>query len=194
MYSNRNFLLVLGLIGAFAGSSSAVPVWTETVDGDLSGNRLAPTAIGVSIGSNEISGTTVGGDIDYFTIEVPANTALEQIRVVMYDNPFDRGFLAIQTGSTITEDPNSPNVAHLLGWVHLDAAFVGGNVLDDLGKGAGAIGFSGLLGPGTYSFWLQQLNTTTDYTLDFVILPEPGAAILLALGLAALAGRRRARG
>ena len=85
-------------------------------------------------------------------------------------------------------------MANLLGWVHLSSSLLGTDVLDNIGTGPGAIGFLPPLGPGTYSFWLQQTGgSLTTYGLDLVVVPEPTAAALLALGLLGLAASRRRR-
>ena len=46
----------------------AIPLWDETLNGDLSGNRLEPTPFGLNEGSNALSGVTVVGDLAYFSI------------------------------------------------------------------------------------------------------------------------------
>ena len=45
----------------------AAVVWNESVNGDISGNRLAPTTVALSVGSNDVIGSVVGNpsDIDY---------------------------------------------------------------------------------------------------------------------------------
>ena len=190
-----HFALILSLIGALAASASAVPIWTEGVDGDLSNDRLAPTSLGVlGNGTHGISGTTVVGDRDYFTIVIPSGSVLSQIVLTQFDQPLELAFLAVQSGTTITVDPLAPSAATLLGWVHPSAALLGTDILDDMGAGGGAIGFLPPLGSGTYSFWLQQTGgAVIGYGFDFVVVPEPAAAVMLALGLAglAVAGRRR---
>jgi hypothetical protein len=177
-----------------AHAATAAPIWTESVDGDLSNDRLVPTPLAVALGSNTLTGTTVVGDRDYFSIVVPSGAVLQQITLTAFDQPFDQAFLAVQTGGTITEVPTAPNVANLLGWVHPNATMIGTNILDDLALGTGAIGFIPPLGPGTYSFWMQQTGSAViGYGIDFVVVPEPTAAALLALGLLGLVivGRRR---
>jgi hypothetical protein len=187
--------LALCLSLGLAQAGFAAPIWTESTDGDLSNAFSAPTPLpALAVGSNTLTGTTVVGDRDYFTIVVPSGAVLSQITLTAFSQPFDLAFLAIQNGSVITESPTAPNVANLLGWVHPGASMLGTNILDDLALGTGAQGFTPPLGPGTYSFWLQQTGSAViGYGFDFVVVPEPTAAALLALGLLGLlfVGRRR---
>ena len=189
------FGLISILIGALAASASAAPIWTESTDGDLSNDRLAPTSLGVlGNGSNTVTGTTVANERDYFTIVIPSGSVLSQIVLTQYDHPTELAFLAVQSGTTITVDPLAPSAATLLGWVHPSASLLGTDILDDMGAGFGAIGFLPPLGPGTYSFWLQQTGgTVIGYGLDFVVVPEPTAAMSLALGLTGIGVARRRR-
>jgi hypothetical protein len=174
---------------------SAATIWSEGVNGDLSGNRAAPTALAVASGTNTISGSTTGGDLDYFTFTVPAGSTFTNLRLASF-GATNLAFLAIQPGSAITENPGAPVAANLLGYVHLGPALVGTDILDNMAASNGlsppAQGFSLPLGPGSYAFWLQQANATpTSYSLDLVIAPEPASAGLVAAGLASLAARRR---
>jgi hypothetical protein len=190
----RSTVLAALAAAVLSQGALAAPIWTESVNGDLSNDHLAPTALALGLGSNTVSGTTITGDRDYFTVVVPAGRQISSILLSGFDLPFDLAFVAIQSGGIITENPGAPNVANLLGWVHIGAHLLGTDILDDLGTGPGAIGFLPPLGPGTYSFWVQQTGgTLTSYGLDIVTVPEPTAAALLALGLLGLAfaGRRR---
>ncbi len=188
----RSLVLAASVLSATV--ASAATLYSETASGDLSGNRLSPTALGtLTLGSNVLSGATGSGDRDYFTITVAAGQTLSEITLLTYQSTDGRSFLGVQSGSTFTEDPNAANVANILGYTHFGfatPAAQGTNILDDLGTGFGAIGFAGTLGPGTYTFWLQQLGAPTVYSLDFVTVPAPGAAGLTLVTLA-FAGRRR---
>jgi hypothetical protein len=178
-----------------AGSAAAVPLYSESVSGDLSGNRAAPTNLGtLTLGTNVLNGTTGNSDRDYFRVTVAAGQTLSAITLLTYQSADGRSFLGVQSGSVITEDPNSANVANMLGYTHFGfatAASQGTNILDDIGAGFGAIGFVGTLGPGTYTFWLQQLGAATTYSLDFVTVPSPGALGVMMAGMAGLGCRRR---
>ncbi len=90
-------------------------------------------------------------------------------------------------------------MANLLGYAHFGPADepVGSNRLDNIATGAGAQGFSGTLGPGTYTFWSQQTGANAStYTLAFDVttisaVPVPPLfAGILAVGLGVIGFRR----
>jgi len=190
MRLRRRMLGVLLALASAQGAAAAT-IWDEGVNGDLSSDRANPTPLALALGSNTIIGSVNGPERDYFRFNLPAGTSLTQIHLVSYA-PDDVGFLAIQTGTQITVDPSAPSPAPLLGWVHTAQSQVGSDILDDMGHGGGAIGFTPPLGPGDYSFWMQQAGAvTTSYELELVVVPEPASAALLAVGLGALALARR---
>ncbi len=182
---------------AFAHGAAAATIWDEGVNGDFSGNRLAPTALAVAVGTNTISGSTITGDVDYFTFTVPVASTFTQMVLSSY-GATNVAFIAIQSGSIITETPGAPNPANLLGYLHFGPVQVGTDVLDEMGASNGsspaAQGFALPLGPGDYAFWLQQGSPTpTSYSFDIVVVPEPSTGALFTLGLVALALVRRRR-
>ena len=67
-------------------------------------------------------------------------------------------------------------------------AQVGDNILDELGAASlGGSGFSGALGAGTYTFWLQETSANIDaYSLDIRVVPIPSAFLLMISGLGLL--------
>lgn len=193
----RSFAWVSWL-AVFAQSAAAATIWSESVNGDLSGNRLVPTNLGVlAVGTNTILGSTISGDLDYFTFTVPAGASFTQMNLAAYgaSNP---AFIAIQAGAVFTEAPATVNPANLLGYMHPGPSHVGTDVLDNMAGSnllfPAAQGFSVPLGPGSYAFWVQQTNPTpSSYTWDVVVVPEPTTVALLGFGLGALAlARRRA--
>jgi hypothetical protein len=193
-------IALAGLVAAgFAQSAAAVTIWDEGTDGDLSTDPAAPTSVTVAIGTNSVIGSTVGSDQgpdrDIFTFTVPDGAALTQLLLTSFVSDDDLAFLALQDGPVIT-DPGSAD--DLLGWLHPSADFVGTDILDDIGQGAGAIGFTGPLGPGTYTLLMQQGDPLPvaygfDLIIEPVAVPEPPMAALFALGLCALAVARRRR-
>jgi hypothetical protein len=176
--------------------SWAAFVYDETIDGDLSGDGLNPTVLIADFGKNVLSGTTVAGDLDYLTFNVAAGFTLEMVILADYESLDNLSFMAVQSGSTFTEPPVGTDPANLLGWVHFGGALEGSDILDDMGAGDGAIGFTPPLPAGDYSFWIQQTGIDkAGYEMHFVIapVPVPAALYLLGSGVLALGGYARVR-
>jgi hypothetical protein len=154
-------------------------VYDEALDGDLSNDHAQPTTVTLSSGGNVISQTTQQGDREYYTIDVPVGHQLEAIFLNSYNSNDETSFIGVQKGITFTKSAAETTQADLLGWTHFGPSVeaVGNNILDNMGNGAGAIGFSGALPSGSYSFWTQQASATpTQIELNFVIskvLPQP---------------------
>ena len=186
-------LAVAAAVGV-AQSAAATTVWNENgPEGDLSNSRAAPTLLSVSVGTNSITCAVTAGERDYFRIVVPDGASLAQIVLAAYGTN-NLGFFGIEKGTQISVDPGAATAAPRLGYVHTGVRLLGTNILDDMGNGLGAMGFTPPLGPGDYSFWMQQANAVlTTYTFDLVIVPEPSAAALVCAGLVGLAGVGRHR-
>ncbi|MGP1273234.1 MAG: hypothetical protein ACTS22_07860 [Phycisphaerales bacterium] len=176
-----------------AGAAGGQFSYDESVSGDLTDDRFAPFELSAAPGSNVLSGTVVTGDRDYFRFTVPAGFELSALNLLDYDSPDFAAFLGVQSGSSITVDPDNPDPADLLGYALYGPLEEGTDLLPTMGTAFGAIGFSGALPAGEYSFWNQQTGVDlTGYTLEFVItvVPAPaGLGVLAAAG--AIAGRRR---
>ncbi|HEY2903433.1 MAG TPA: hypothetical protein VGL59_22805 [Polyangia bacterium] len=168
------------MLGSGLGLSSVARATTydESVSGDLSGNRLAPTAIPLTVGSNRITATSSAGDVEYFHLTVPPGTRMSAI-VVVSNTGASLSFIAVQRGGTFTEPPTGTNVAQLLGYSHFGVGngTIGTDILDNIGTGAGAIGFLPPLTPGDYTFWSQETSgVPSTYTLDFQVTTVATAA------------------
>ena len=196
-------LCAIMLFVVAAGAVSAAEIWNET-SGDLSDDRLNPDAFLLTPGSNNLIGTVIGGstaDLDYVALTVPANHLMTQIVLELYESTDSRAFIGVQQGGTFTEPPAGTDVSQLLGWSHIGpgGAQQGTDILDDIGLGGGAIGFTPPLAAGQYSFWIQQTGSAlTSYNFNFVVeeVPEPSTLLLGGIGAAAVAGlaiRRRRR-
>ncbi len=194
--------LALALLGS--GIAHASVIYDESISGDLSNSGLTPTVLTVSIGSNQIFGTTGAAaepDRDYFTFTVPTGLLLSAITILpgtQSIGPSGDSFFGVQVGPQVTVPVLPPDATGLLGWIHYDAGDVGTNILPEMGlSDFGATGFTPPLSSGTYSFWLQEGNVgTVPYGLDFTIVasPEPGSWSMLVLALALFgiqAGRKR---
>jgi hypothetical protein len=192
----RSFWLtcLLAALPTAAGAFS----YSEGVNGDLSGDRLNPTALVAAFGSNTLGASTVQGDLEYVRITLPAGLVLDSLVLTAVTSTDDVAFIAVQSGTTFTVTPGTATPGDLLGYTHFGSgtlaggATVGNDMLDDIGIGAGSIGFTPPLVGSDFTFWIQQTQPIAfAYTLDFVAVPEPGSFALLGLGVTALAWARR---
>ena len=194
-------VLSVGL-GMFISSSASATNYDEAVSGDLSGDRLNPTILTLAQGSNLITATSVAGDLEYFRLVVPGGKRLSAIVAVSNASP-GVSFIGVQRGMQLTEAASAPDLVNLLGHTSFGAGngTIGTDILDNLGTGAGAIGFTPPLGAADYTFWSQQTSAApATYTLDFQVTAAPdaepiprAALVILVAGLAAtgLFGMRR---
>jgi hypothetical protein len=195
---NRIWLLCLLIVlpcGANAFS------YAEGTDGDLSGDRLNPTALVASPGANTLSGSTATGDLDYVRITLPDGLVLASLILDSVTSSDDVAFIAMQSGTTFTVTPAGASASDLLGYHHFGTgptaggATPGNDMLDDMCASANAIGCTPPLFGSDFTFWIQQTSPTVfAYSLTFVAaVPEPGTFALVGLGLLGLAMRRRSR-
>jgi hypothetical protein len=206
----RLSLAVAACVGALMAGPALATSYSESVDGEFSSLGASPTTVLLSVGSNVISGATGGDaashpDRDYFTFTIAAGQQLAAIDVLAGTDSPTRSFFGIAAGSQTLVDPASFSAVGLLGWTLFSVADVGSNVLDDLGEASppnfpsfpGATGFSGPLGAGAYTAWIQDSDPeTARYALDFRVapVPEPESWTLLLVGFGALGvGLRRRR-
>jgi hypothetical protein len=173
-------------------------VHDEAVDGDLSNNNLAPQVLAFNNGSNEIHGSSTFDplDRDFWTITIDPGFQLTSIELQLYDSIQDQSWMAVELGSQITSltDPANLLGSALIGFD--PGAQQGDNVLDDLGNAVfGGAGFTGALGPGTYTFWFQETGADINYEFNFVIsaaVPEPSSLpLMMALACGAFVRSRR---
>ncbi|MEO1007823.1 MAG: PEP-CTERM sorting domain-containing protein [Planctomycetota bacterium] len=198
MPSMHRVAITMGGFAALAAAAQAQIAWDESVSGDISGDPDAPTAITLGLGSNIITGQVFASDDtrDFVTFTIPDGQALGELRLLEYfditsGDPGNRGFHAINAGAT-SFIPGPDTAAFFLGGDHLDPAPAGTDLLPLLAAAPLAgTGFDTPLGPGTYSYVVQQTGPeVTGYSIDLVVIPAP--ATLAGLGVAGLlVGRRR---
>ena len=158
----RTTILILAASLFSAGAMAAG--YSEKRSGDLSNSGLAPTPVKLKLGSNVISGKygVKDGvtDRDYFTVKVPLGQQLSAIRLEPETQVgINVSFIGVQKGKQVTVAPVGGSPEDLLGWTHYGTADEGTDILPAIGQGAGAKGFVPPLGPGTYSFWVQETAT-----------------------------------
>lgn len=205
MLVSRTLALLAALALPF-GTVQALD-WTETTNGELSGDGDAPTLLGtLSTGHNLISGTmgSLGGvgpmDADVWNFTIAAGYYLTGIDLVSYSAPTsgNDSFMAIANGGTINFSDPSNHLSNSLWNKQVDGfgnTYTNLLALLDLGPEFGGLGFDGPLPAGNYTFWIQEGSEQINYGIDFVVstapVPEAGSALLLGMAGLLLLRRRR---
>jgi hypothetical protein len=177
-------------LGVFGSSAAWATNYDESVNGDLSGDRLNPTPITLTLGSNLITATSVSGDLEYYRLFVPGGKRLSAV-IAVSNTSASLSFIGVQAGTQFTEPPTGTVVANLLGYTHFGVAngTIGTDILPNMGTGAGAKDFTPPLQPGNYTFWSQETSATpSTYTLDFQVTAIPNAAPIPRAALPLFAG------
>ena len=193
--------LVAAGVGLFTAAAAAQTFsYNEFIDGDLSGDIAAPTDLGATgVGINSVRLTVEnsalpGGDFDVFTFQIQDGQELAAIILEDYLSPDGVSFIAFDDAPTFPVNPNTGDPFAFAGGALFgtDVQGIGGDILPDLlTPTAGGSGFVGPVGPGSYSFFVQQTGELTELQLGFVVIPAPGSAALLLI--AGVAGVRRGR-
>lgn len=210
MQKSRWLAAGLLCVSSLAASIARATDYNEAVSGDLSGDRLNPTAILPTNGSNRVTATSAGGDLEYFRVTIPSGQRLSAVVNVSHSGTQGLSFIGAQSGAAFTEPPSGTVVGNLLGYAHFGpgsrppgTSTVGTDILDNIATGPGSMTFTPPLATGTYTFWAQELGGSVTYTLDFQLTatggsaPLPGPALALLGAALAIAGvwqvrRRRA--
>lgn len=161
------------IIGLACAASVMAEDYRESVDGDLSNDPLQPTVIMIDEGDNRVRGQTIDipTDPDFFTFVVPpglAITGLSLSEFVLVTNGSDGGSLiALEAGTQITDVNSSDNLRGFVIAGEASGTRVGDELLDDLGGSP--------LGPGSWTFWIQNTGSITEYELTALAEPFAGA-------------------
>ncbi|MEM9303321.1 MAG: IPTL-CTERM sorting domain-containing protein [Pseudomonadota bacterium] len=86
-------------------------------------------------------------------------------------------FLGVQPGLTFTVDDLNATAGDLLGGIVFGAPQLGEDILPEIGMLPGASGFTPPLGPGDYTFWVNQTGPPNESTLVFVGQREAGTGV-----------------
>tara|TARA_R110002049_G_scaffold305056_3_gene501071 strand:- start:12021 stop:12695 length:675 start_codon:yes stop_codon:yes gene_type:complete len=219
-----SFVAFGALVFACVGTSNgAVVTYDEITDGMFSTNNLAPTDLGVfGVGINSVSGSisdsrTANRTSDFFSFEIAPGTQLESMYIREANVSTNISFVGLEEGSTF------PYLSiDDFGTIQNDYMAIGamtfGDVISqfplllfdsnmpsmpnsnrpllDLAEQNGApAGVEIPLGPGTYTFFAQEWNATSTYTVEFGVaaIPEPSSFAVLAIAGSVTAMRRRRR-
>lgn len=192
-----NKLSTIALAAAFtAGIAQEViaAAYEESTNGDISDNRLSPTALVLDAGSNPVSGNfgispvPNVADLDYLAVTVPNGFILSRLTLLTLNPGGANSFLAVQNGSVMTMAPNSVDPSPLLAYNHIYKNQQGGDLLEVLQTNTALP--LGPLAAGTYTFWINETDTAGaySYAFDFQVtaVPEPATHAMLGGGLAVL--------
>ncbi len=211
---------VIVALGGLGAGSSRASIYDESDLGDLSNNKLAPTPFTLTHGSNSIIGTVNGStDLqDWIAITVPPGQQMTFLCEFSLQQPqrpsgiyglsvwvdFHRErfsgrqlcwFCPLRHRAQNGSGANAPSGGAVTSTVGVDLfspLYMPNNQAG--GTAAGSTGFTPPLGPGTYTFLIQQQGTLTGYQFDMNVsnVPEPGTLCLAVLGgLSLLAIARR---
>lgn len=184
---------------AATGTLRADIAWDEIGQGDLSNLFDAPTPLPAALGDNFVYATmgegATGIDRDFFTITVPPGHTLTNLWIDFYFGDDPIAFLGMVRGPAFTVGPDDASPSDIDGYVLFGKAGLnlpGTDVLPRMPLIHDPPRFEVPLGPGHYSFWVQQLDGLSEYGLNFVIdVPGPaGAWAFIAAGVACFARRR----
>ncbi len=205
MTSPMRSIVLLACAFLYGSAAHGDTLYNESVSGDLSNSGLTPTLVTVSLGLNDLFGTTGKSattgtiDRDYFTLTVPQGEYLTAITVLPGTQTLGAlgdSFIGIESGSQVTVSTAATDATGLLGWFHYNTGDIGEDILPLMGtSGLGSTGFTAPLPAGTYSFWVQEASVgTVNYGLEFTVAtPEPASWTMLLTGLAALVGKTARR-
>ena len=205
--SYKKSLFSAAVCALLAAAPAIATIYDEAVSGDLSNDKGAPTALTLTPGSNSVIGTvngfTPGTDPqDWVSFTIPTGFVMTSYINSKYDSTDPQGFTGFHKGSSFSGDEfmakSYAGYAHFgTGAQNPDGSLppsstVGVDLLPlmaDPSFAPGTSGFTPPLGPGTYTFLIQQGDPfTTGYQFDMNLrsVPEPGSSLCL-LGIGALA-------
>ena len=166
-------LALFSLVVCLAAGASAEVIWNEPDWGDVSNDRLAPTLIPLSLGTNSFIAFLEGADLDYITVVVPEDHQLSELVLTDYVSEDGISFIGVQAGGQMTVPTDAGTAAGLLGWTHFGDLLgsVGMDILPVMGtNGFFSDGFTPPLPSGPYTFWIQQREGVhVDYQFDFEV-------------------------
>ena len=169
----------LTLVGALIVPAVAL-AHDEAVDGDLSSDAAAPTPLVFNLGTNVVAGrvTNAAGAVDvrdYITFTIPAGRQLTALRLVSWVSG-NTGFHAINVGAT-SFVPSGATDNNFLGGDHVNPAIVAFDLVELLDGDTAGVGATAPLGPGTYSYVIQETGPQlSDYRIEFIVSAAPGPA------------------
>ena len=160
--------VILGLVVLCFCSSAALAGFDhdEAIDGELSGDGMAPTVLTPTPGENYLTGHVGGEDpaahSDFIQLTVPEGQVLESITVLGYSSDANMSFIGIEDEPVYATEQGNPNY---FGYVFFGQGAIGDDALPPMGVSNG--NFSPPLYPGVYSFWINESGFAIGYSFTF---------------------------
>ncbi len=205
----RAALVVLVLCTMYLETQAGI-VYNEAIDGELSANNLAPTALGpLMVGANTVTGRvtaiSAGNTSDIFSFQIPSGLRLDSIFLNSYSTPqrsqamllvLDDNAVFQYSEEEINNQIDLPDLSLVLGAVVVGNNHIGTDILARLADpmfNNNGIPFTRPLGGGTYSVYIQETGSFSNYSLQFNVsaVPEPSSLALLGVALFGVAMRRK---
>ncbi len=162
-------------------------LYDEAIHGDLSGDRFSPSVLEFGLNENILRGSVgPAAEDDVFTFTLPPETYLASVVLLEYSSPANTSFLGVQHSDVYGSSFNH------WGYVSFGQDHLGNDLLSSMAESRGL--FEAPLGPGTYTWWIDEYTQLETYALRFDIVPEPSTAFMLLSALGLLLGpalRRR---
>ncbi len=195
-------LMALALVANWSPNPAFGLAYDESVHGDLSGTPAAPTLLGIAHVIT-LTGSAGGGDFDLFKLQLPIGASIDSIVLDSYSGT-SRSFMAVQSNTSqwTAGLGGGVNATALLGWTHFgpaeasNGAGIGDNILDNMGSGFGATGFTPpITGASPILFLIQDTGGRIDYqmTIRMLTVPEPSGMVMSALAALCMIARRNFR-
>lgn len=140
----------------------------------FSSDYQAPTMLTLGIGENQIAGSIVDGDPDFYTLTVPKGAVLTTINLDAYGHGLasNVSFIGYQIGMSIDRDPETLTVDDI-NYTLFGINDVGGAILEGENLVAG-----------DYAFWINETSSNgAVYSLNYTVVsvPEPSTFSLVLL-------------
>lgn len=181
-----SWLSVAAAFVLFANTAHAGLIYDEAIDGDLSGDRFAPSVLEFGMDANVVRGSVgPAAEDDIFTFTLSEGMYLSAVVLVEYSSSANTSFLGVQPGEVYLSGFDH------WGYVAFGQGDIGSDVLASMARSRGL--FEVPLGPGSYTWWIDEYTHLESYALRFDIVPEPASALMVLLGCAVLLGPARRR-
>ncbi len=184
-YTAIVFAIAFSIIGNSATRVYAAN-WNEAIDGDLNNLGQNPSHFALEPGANIVSGNiTAIDDEDYIYMQIPTGIKLEAIILLNHSSSENQTLFAMDTGYTY----QSVILQDAFGYAEADSSSIGEDILSDMAISNNR--FTPPLPVNDFTLWIHQSEASIDYSLEFLVAPEPASLTLLTIGYVVIFRKKR---